>query len=98
MNRVLFDTIERSLKDTPYEALIDQLYRINVYNRIICEECGASRKREEKDLDLMVSVKGMKGLDESLKAYFEMEKFHDDSKLECESCGTKTNSLMGKRI
>ena len=36
LNRVLFDTIERSLKDTPYEALIDELYRGNMNHMIIC--------------------------------------------------------------
>jgi ubiquitin C-terminal hydrolase len=57
-----------------------------------------SRKREEKFLDLMVQVKGLKGIDESLKKLFEMEEMFNNDKIFCETCNEKTDSLMGKRI
>jgi hypothetical protein len=54
LNRMLFDLIERALKDTVYESLIDDLYRFTLSNMIICQKCGVSRKREEKFLDLVI--------------------------------------------
>lgn len=46
--------IERALKDTVYESLIDDLYRGALSNMIICQKCGVSRKTEEKFLDLVI--------------------------------------------
>lgn len=36
LNRMLFDLIERALKDTVYESLIEDLYRFTISNMIIC--------------------------------------------------------------
>lgn len=65
---------------------------------IICEKCGISRKREEKFLDLMIQVKDIKGVDESLHKHFEFEKLDGSNQLFCENCGEKTDTLMGKKI
>ena len=95
LNRVLFDTVERSLKDTPFEALIDELYRGNLSHLIICQKCGVSRKREEKFLDLMLQVKGQLSVDTSLKTLFEMEKLDSDNQLFCDNCNEKTDTMKG---
>lgn len=58
LNRLFFDLIERALKDTVYESLIEDLYRGVLSNMIICQQCGVSRKSEEKFLDLVIQVKG----------------------------------------
>jgi hypothetical protein len=54
LNRLLFDLIERALKDTVYESLIDDLYKGTLSNMIICQQCGVSRKSEERYLDLVI--------------------------------------------
>lgn len=74
LNRLLFDLIERALKDTVYESLIEDLYRGVLSKLIICEECQLSRKREEKFLDLVIQVKGLSGVAESLNKLFEFDK------------------------
>ena len=60
LNRLLFDLIERALKDTVYESLIDDLYKGTLSNLIICQQCGISRKSEERFLDLVIQVKNIK--------------------------------------
>lgn len=54
LNRVLFDIIERALKDTAYETLIQELYTGVLNNLIICQKCQIPRKRSENFLDLML--------------------------------------------
>lgn len=92
---MLFDLIERALKDTVYESLIDDLYRFNISNLIICQQCGISRKSEEKCLDLIIQVKGIKGVAESLCKLFEFDKLDGDNKLFCDNCNEKTDTLKG---
>ena len=98
LNRMLFDLIERALKDTVYESLIDDLYRFTLSNMIICQQCGVSRKREEKFLDLVIQTKGVQGVTQSLNQMFEFDKLDGDNKLFCESCNEKTDTLKGYRI
>jgi ubiquitin C-terminal hydrolase len=95
---MLFDLIERALKDTVYESLIDDLYRFSLINMIICQKCGVSRKREEKFLDLVIQTKGLQGVAHSLNQMFEFDKLDGDNKLFCESCNEKTDTLKGYRI
>ena len=95
---MLFDLIERALKDTVYESLIDDLYRFTLSNMIICQQCGVSRKRDEKFLDLVIQVKGIQGVGQSLNQMFEFEKLEGDNKLFCDNCNQKTDTLKGFRI
>ena len=67
LNRLFFDLIERALKDTVYESLIEDLYRGVLSNMIICQQCGVSRKSEEKFLDLVIQVKGRQSVQDSLQ-------------------------------
>ena len=62
---------------------------------IICKKCNIPRKRQENFLDLSLTVKDNKGVDEALKALFSFEQFTEDNKLECEYCQEKTDSEMG---
>ncbi|CDW84271.1 ubiquitin carboxyl-terminal hydrolase 40 [Stylonychia lemnae] len=98
LNRVLFDIVERSLKDTAYEALIDQLYRGNLSHLIICQKCNTPRVREEKFLDLLVQVKNCKDICESLQKFFAFDKLDGDNQLFCDHCNEKTDTLKGQRI
>jgi len=98
LNRVLFDVLEKALKTTPYEALIQELYTGSLMNQIACNECGNARGNEEAFLDLSIQVLGQKGVQESLKSYFEPEEFTGDNKIECDICGKKTDSKKGPKV
>ena len=95
---MLFDLIERALKDTVYESLIDDLYRFTLSNMIICQQCGISRKNEEKFLDLVIQVKDLQGVGQSLNKMFEYDRLDGDNKLFCDNCNEKTDTLKGYRI
>ena len=95
---MLFDLIERALKDTVYESLIEDLYRFTISNMIICQQCGVSRKSEEKCLDLIIQVKGINGVAESMCKLFEFDKLDGDNKLFCDNCNEKTDTLKGQKI
>lgn len=66
MNRVLFYVFERALENTGYDT-ITQLFKGTVVNKMICKECGPVSNIIEPFLDLVVQVKNIKSLHESLK-------------------------------
>ena len=89
------DAIEQALSGTPYESLVRELYFGQINTVIMCLECGKARKRDEPFLDLMIDVKGIKGVEDSLKKLFAFETFDEENKLECEHCAKKTISQRG---
>lgn len=98
LNRLFFDLIERALKDTVYESLIEDLYRGILSNMIICEQCGISRKSDEKFLDLVIQVKDQGGVGQSLNKLFEYDKLDGSNQLFCDNCNMKTDTLKGYRL
>lgn len=58
----------------------------------MCLECGNSRRRPDPFLELIVEVKGKKGLEQSLESQFSFEIFEGSNALECEHCFKKTSS------
>ena len=71
--RVLFDALEQCLYGTQYDSAIEELF-FGVQNSVInCHECGESRIRQAKFLELGLQVKGLKGVRESLKELFSFE-------------------------
>jgi ubiquitin C-terminal hydrolase len=92
LNRVLVDAIEQALSGTPYESLIRELYFGELTSVIMCLECGNARKRPEPLLDLMLTVKGFKNVQESMNDLFSFQTFDGDDKLTCDYCGVKTAS------
>lgn len=87
LNRILFEAIEKALSKTPYDSLVQELYFGHTNRVITCTLCNESRKRPETFLDLMLTVKGMKGVKESLENLFTFEELDG---VECETCQSKT--------
>jgi ubiquitin carboxyl-terminal hydrolase 40 len=58
-----------------------------------CEECHTKYPREEEFFDLMVNVKGIKGLQSSLELMRIPERFEGDDKYCCEVCKKKCNAI-----
>jgi hypothetical protein len=48
------DTLERALKPTPYEHLLDSVFGGRICNITVCEDCGFTRKNYENILNLSV--------------------------------------------
>ena len=62
---------------------------------LICQKCGVSRTREDKNLDILLQVKGFSGVYESLLNCFEMIQIEG---VDCDNCAEKTTTLKGMRI
>ena len=83
LNRILVEALETALKGTVYESLMDEMFFGESISYITCGCCGHQRSVNEKFLDLPIQVQNLKGVAESLEAYFtpdEIEGFN------CEAC------------
>ena len=56
LNRVLFDAVELSLKDTPAQDLIKNIFGGRFVNYIQCKECPYRSEREELFSDIQVGA------------------------------------------
>jgi ubiquitin C-terminal hydrolase len=92
---VLFEAIETALSGTAYDSLIQELYFGHQNTVITCTLCNQSRKRPERFLDLMLSVKNNKGVEQALEQLFTFEELDG---VECETCQSKTTQFKGPRI
>lgn len=91
----MFEAIETSLKDTTYEALIDQMFFGESNSYITCTTCNFVIKVPEKFLDLPLFVDGVKGVRESLDLYFKPDAIEGFG---CDSCNQTTTVLKGPQI
>lgn len=98
LNRILFDRIEKQLRGTPVQGLINKLYRGTVVNRVLCKSCGHKSEREEEFLDLSLVVGEFANLQESLSSSVLDEELSGDNMYECSGCNKKVEALKGARI
>ena len=92
LNRILFEAIETTLRGTPYETLIDEMFFGTSTSYITCAECGNQLTVEEKFMDLPLYVEGFKGVNESLDDYFKPE---DIEGVNCQCCEKPTTMAKG---
>jgi ubiquitin C-terminal hydrolase len=98
LNRVLFDAIERSLKKTPVESLIESLYRGVLINEIICLKCKATSEREEHFMDLPLPVQDASSVIDSLSRLVSYEKLCGANQYHCDRCDERVDALKGATI
>mmetsp|Transcript_24293 Transcript_24293/g.27558 ORF Transcript_24293/g.27558 Transcript_24293/m.27558 type:complete len:1186 (-) Transcript_24293:154-3711(-) len=98
LNRVLFDVIDRALMGTPCEGLTSQLYRGKYVHQIICQTCSYCSEREEEFCDMIVPVKGLKGVDESFQEMIQVENLDGSNQYFCESCTSKQDATKGLKV
>lgn len=98
LNRILFDRIEKQLRGTAIQNVMNQLYRGTLVNRILCQECGHKSEREEDFLDVSLVVGDFKDMLESFASAVTDEELSGDNKYECSGCNKKVDALKGARI
>ena len=84
---LLFDVLERILYDTPFNNVINNIYKVNYVSNMKCSHCGNLKKKIESEYVLNLQIKNMKNLKESLYSNFGFEEIIDDYK--CEKCEQK---------
>eukprot|EP01084_Bolivina_argentea_P031215 57789_1 len=90
LNRILTDSIERSLKNTAQENLINNIYQGEMISTTCCLECGYCSQRKEHFLDAIVPVEGFCTLEQSLSNQIKCDYLVDNNKYFCDKCNKKS--------
>ena len=93
---LLFDILERILYDTPFNNIINNIYKVNYISNMKCTQCENIKSKIESEYVLNLQVMNMKNLKESLYSTFGFEEIIDDYK--CEKCGQKVSLKKWSKI
>lgn len=93
LNRVLFEAMERSLKGTPSENFLTDLYQGTLLDQIICQECNNVKSKTDKFSDISLAIRGVNTLQEAFDKYMQPEVMDGDNKYECETCNKRVRAL-----
>jgi len=66
---MLFDKLEKGIKDTPFRQVLDSVYGGRSCTQLICSECKAVKERHENFYNLSLEVKGFRNIDESFRKF-----------------------------
>ena len=93
---LLFDVLERILYDTPFNNIINNIYKVNYITNMQCNTCGNLKSKIESEYVLNLQILNMKGLKESLYSSFGFEEIIEDYK--CEKCDKKVSLTKWSKI
>lgn len=80
LNRILMDKLETSMKNTPIENKLNDLFVGKMKSFIKCINVPYESSRVEDFWDIQLNVKGFNNLTDSFKNYIELEMLTDDNK------------------
>lgn len=80
LNRILMDKLETSMKNTPIENKLNDLFVGKMKSFIKCINVPYESSRVEDFWDIQLNVKGFNNLEDSFKNYIELEMLTDDNK------------------
>ncbi|RCI04918.1 hypothetical protein CU098_011576 [Rhizopus stolonifer] len=86
-NRVLQDSLETKMKDTPADGAIKNLFVGRMKSYIKCINVDYESSRSEDYYDIQLNVKGCKNLEESFQDYITEETLEGDNKYMAEGYG-----------
>ena len=95
MARILLDTLERALSETPLCSFVFETFGGFTTNYIQCLTCNYQSSRDEKFFDIVAQVSGKKGLEESLAEFFGVERMDKENQYFCEQCDKKCDADRG---
>lgn len=102
--RVLFDAIERSVKYTAQETIINDLYQGVLIDYVKCLTCGTESQREDKFLDVSLAVRNdtdhiyNDSLEKALDTFVRPETLSGANQYSCEKCACKRDAIKGLRF
>ena len=70
---LLFDVLERILYDTPFNNIINNIYKVNYISNMKCSQCGNINTKIESEYVLNLQILNMKNIKESLYSSFGLE-------------------------
>ncbi|KAI9251972.1 hypothetical protein BY458DRAFT_523498 [Sporodiniella umbellata] len=86
-NRLLQDTLEKKMKNTPAEGSIQRLFIGKMRSYIQCIHVNYESSRTENFYDIQLNVKSCKNLQQSFEKYTEIEMLDGDNKYMAEGHG-----------
>jgi len=102
--RVLFDAIEQSVEGTEQANMIKQLYEGTYVDYVKCMNCSHESSREDKFLDLSLTVKNIfdkiynDSVEKALESYIRPEELTGENQYFCEKCNSKQDALKGLKF
>ncbi|CAG9310433.1 unnamed protein product [Blepharisma stoltei] len=102
--RVLFDAVEESVKGTDQAKMITELYEGTILDYVRCSQCGNESKKEDKFLDLSLTVKNEfdqvynDSVEKAFNSYLKPEILSGDNKYLCEKCQARTDAVKGLKF
>lgn len=102
--RVLFDAIEKSVKDTDQSNLIQKLYEGKYVDYVKCLKCNNESVREDKFLDLSLTIRNKfenvynDSIEKALDNFVRPEHLNGDNKYHCDHCGSKEDAIKGLKF
>mmetsp|Transcript_32739 Transcript_32739/g.56995 ORF Transcript_32739/g.56995 Transcript_32739/m.56995 type:complete len:1043 (+) Transcript_32739:920-4048(+) len=102
--RVLFDAIEQSVRGTEQASMITDLYEGVLHDYVKCLNCGTESRREDKFLDVSLTVKNIfdkvynDSVEKALENYLKAEFLNGDNRYMCEICNSKQDALKGLKF
>mmetsp|Transcript_33660 Transcript_33660/g.51962 ORF Transcript_33660/g.51962 Transcript_33660/m.51962 type:complete len:205 (+) Transcript_33660:5767-6381(+) len=85
---MLLDRVEQGLKHTSRKHLLRSIFGGTTCSQLICNECGKVKNRIEDFLNLSLTVKGIKSMQDSLTKLISGEIIND---YECSGCKKKVD-------
>jgi ubiquitin C-terminal hydrolase len=100
--RVLFDAIEDSVKETPQARFINEVYEGSLVDFVKCLGCGVESRREDKFMDLSLTVRSefqqSQTLEAALSNFLRTEELTDDNQYFCSYCQSKQDASKGLKF
>lgn len=87
LERVLMDSLEGSMKGTQVEGALSELFVGQMKSFIRCIDVDYESSRSEDFWDVQLNVKGMQGLETSLRNYIEVERLDGENQYQAEGYG-----------
>ena len=85
--------MERSLKGTPSENFLTELYQGTLSDQIICQECNKGKLKTDTFSDISLAIRGVNTLQEAFDKYMQPEVMDGENKYECENCNKRVRAL-----
>eukprot|EP01119_Soliformovum_irregulare_P023222 TRINITY_DN8089_c0_g2_i3.p1 TRINITY_DN8089_c0_g2~~TRINITY_DN8089_c0_g2_i3.p1 ORF type:complete len:1165 (-),score=386.65 TRINITY_DN8089_c0_g2_i3:60-3554(-) len=102
--RVLFDALEKVLKGTDQENLINGLYQGEMKDFVRCKECNHESSRADKYLDIPLVIRGfgettaVKSVEEALGKFTATELLEGKNLYKCDRCNKMVEAEKGLKF
>lgn len=83
---MIFDKLEKSLKGSPFQGILDSVFRGKLQTVFECQNCHFLRNKQEIFYNLSLEVKNLENIEESFQKFIHQELISDYT---CDSCKTK---------